>query len=75
MREKYLKCLLYRVFAFAKSSLGIARLSVLKCKMLMINANMTNAYSFPNPRSFVILDVTVEIFGTSSLKHGISILF
>ena len=43
--------------------------------MLMINANMTNAYSFPNPRSFVILDVTVEIFGTSSLKHGISILF
>ena len=28
---------------------------------------MTNAYDFPKPRSFTILDITIEIFGTSNL--------
>ena len=36
--------------------------------MLMINANMNSACSFPNPRSFVMLDITVEKHGTSYLS-------
>ena len=44
---------------------------VLKRKMLMTNANMTNVCSFPNPRSFVMLDITVEVVGTSSLNISI----
>ena len=29
----------------------------------MINTNTTNAGSFPNPHSFVMLDLTVEVLG------------
>ena len=29
---------------------------------------MANAYGFPKPRSFVILDITMEILGTSNLN-------
>ena len=36
--------------------------------MHMTNGNMTNACSFPNPRSFVILDITLEILGASNLN-------
>ena len=36
--------------------------------MLMTNANMTYACNFPNPRSFVMLDITVEVLGTSYLN-------
>ena len=68
MREKYLKCWLYRGFASPISRLGIVRLHVLKHKMLMTNANMTNPCSFPNPSSFVMLDVTVEVLDTSYLN-------
>ena len=68
MREKYLKCYLYRGFASPKSKLSIVRFYVLKRKMLMTNANMTNACSFSNPRSFVMLDITVEVLGTSYLN-------
>ena len=68
MREKYLKCLLYRGFASPISRLGIVRLYVLKHKMLLTNANMTNACSFPNPCSFVMLAITVEVLDTSYLN-------
>ena len=50
------------------SRLGIVRLHVLKHKMLMTNANMTNPCSFPNPSSFVMLDITVEVLDTSYLN-------
>ena len=36
--------------------------------MLMTNANMTNPCSFPNPSSFVMLDITVEVLDTSYLN-------
>ena len=41
------------------------RLCVLKRK---IYQNMANAYGFPKPRSFIILDITMEILGTSNLN-------
>ena len=37
--------------------------------MLMTIANMTNASSFSNPRSFVMLDITVEVLGTSNMTY------
>ena len=45
-----------------------SRLYVLRRKMLMTNANMTYACNFPNPRSFAMLDITVEVLGTSYLN-------
>ena len=69
MREKYLKCWLYRGFASPKSRLSIVRFYLLKRKMLMTIANMTNASSFSNPRSFVMLDITVEVLGTSNMTY------
>ena len=36
--------------------------------MLMTNATMTYACNFPNSRSFVMLDITVEVLGTSYLN-------
>ena len=36
--------------------------------MLLTNANMTNACSFPNPCSFVMLAITVEVLDTSYLN-------
>ena len=36
--------------------------------MLMTNAYKTNACSFPNPCSFVMLDMTLEVLGTSYLN-------
>ena len=69
MREKYLQCWLYRGFASPKSRLSIVRFYLLKRKMLMTIANMTNASSFSNPRSFVMLDITVEVLGTSNMTY------
>ena len=51
-----------------KSRLDIVRLYASKHKTPMTNANMTNACSFPNPRSFVMLDTTVEVLSTSYLN-------
>ena len=36
--------------------------------MLMTNATMTYACNFSNPHSFVLLDITVEVLGTSYLN-------
>ena len=33
-----------------------------------ISENLTNAYSFPKPRSFVILNITTKILGTLNLN-------